>query len=302
MKKILLFSSLCKEKEILKLVLPSWQNQIAEGFELDILIYNDNNDPKAFKYAESFINSSNNINLLPNIFSISSSYKDHLWNTQSFERITKIKNTAINYARQKNYDSLFLIDADLVLHPMTLSHLFSLKKDFVFELFWTKFKDQSFVKPNCWDYHSWNYNNSNSILKLKTKGVYKTGAGGACSLLSKKAMDKGLNFEKLNTLAFGGEDRHICTRAEVLGIDIFIDTHYPAFHIFGSKLLPEAKHWINKNCIPQYFDKWIDNEWEKKIEIHLAENLMLIPKNWLHKVRISLYKARRAFVSYMKYN
>ena len=302
MKKILIFSSLCKDKSILELALPSWLHQKREGLKMDLLLYNDNSNKEAFEFTNAFVAQHAAVSLLPSIFSEKSNYKDHVWKSASFDRIIAIKNTAIDYALAHDYDALFLVDADLVLHPQTLYHLAALNKDFVFEIFWTVFTDQLFAKPNCWDVHSWDYYNADSILKLKEPGTYKVGAGGACTLLSKKAMQAGVHFSKIKNMPFGGEDRHICTRAEVLGIDIHIDTHFPAFHIFNSSLIPQAQEWIKRGHSRDYFEPWLDAAWRSHVIAYTKPAVIFVPQHKLEKLKMALYKAKRAYINYMRYH
>lgn len=302
MKKILLFSSLCKEKSILEITIPTWINQVTQNFDFDILLYDDNKSDQSSKLVQQIVQENKNIHLMHDLFSNDSRYKNHAWTKQSIDRIIIIKNKAIQFAQEGDYDGLFLVDADLLLHPHTLTHLVSLEKDFVFEIFWTVFTDQIFAKPNCWDVHSWDYYNADSILKLKEPGTYKVGAGGACTLISKKALQNGLDFSRIKNMPYAGEDRHICTRAEVLGFDIFVDTHYPAYHLFKTQLIPEAQRWMNKNMSPDFFEDWLDDTWKEHVINYMTTFPIQKPKNKLEKIKLALYKAKRAYINYMRYN
>ncbi|WP_292891606.1 hypothetical protein [Nonlabens sp.] len=302
MKKILLFSSLCKPKSVLELSLPSWLQQEAEGFTYDILVYNDNKEVDAEKFTEQFAGLHQKVSLLDSLFTDASTYKKHHWTQESVDRIIDIKNRALEISLEHDYDAIFMVDADLVLHPQTLKHLVELEKDFVFEIFWTVFTDQTFAKPNCWDVHSWDYYDAQSILKLKEKGTYQVGAGGACTLLSNKAVRAGVNFSKIKNMPFGGEDRHICTRAEVLGFPIFIDTHLPAFHIYNSDLVKEAQKWFLNGCDPHYFQNWLDDIWESSVIEYQKKSKVIVPNNKIQKIKIALYKAKRSYINYMRYH
>jgi len=68
--------------------------------------------------------------------------------------------------------------------------------------------------------------------QLKVPGVYTVGGLGACTLISKRAIQAGVNFKEIYNISFMGEDRHFCIRAVALGFELFVDTHYPAFHIY----------------------------------------------------------------------
>ncbi|WP_298952437.1 hypothetical protein [uncultured Nonlabens sp.] len=302
MKKILLFSSLCKPKSILEVTLPSWIAQENDDFVYDILLYNDNKDQSAIEFTNDFGQKHSKVTVISDWFKNTSSYSKHNWTQESVERIIYIKNRALEITQEKEYDAIFLVDSDLVLNPKTLQHLVGLQKDFVFEIFWTVFTDQTFAKPNCWDVHSWDYYNAQSILKLKEPGTYQVGAGGACTLLSTKALNKGVNFSKIKNIPYGGEDRHICTRAEVLGFPIYVDTHYPAFHIYNTGLLPKVEQWFLKKLSPSYFDTWLDKKWEQLVIESQKKQEIIVFKNSFQKIKMALYKARRSYINYIRYH
>lgn len=301
MKKILLFSPLCKPKEVLEVTLPSMINQISNDFHFDVLFYNDNNTDEAKDYVDALHNPEKNIFVEKNWIDSTSNYKKHNWSKSNVDRIIYIKNRALSYALQKDYDSVFLVDADLVLHRNTLVHLITLNKDFVFELFWTLFKSENYHKPNCWDKHSWSYTNPNTILQLKEPGTYKVGAGGACTLLSNESLKAGVNFSRISNISFNGEDRHICTKAEVLGFDIFIDSHYPAYHIHDSKNVNEARYWYKNGAKQSFFNKWLTDDWHNKV-IASFEPKDSKPVNTFQLYRKALYRAKRSFLNYLKEN
>lgn len=172
----------------------------------------------------------------------------HIWEEELIWKVAEFKNSIINKALNDNYDYLFLVDSDLVLHPKTLEHLVSLKKDIVSEIFWTKWELDFPELPQVWASDQYNLFDSSrgenltqieilqrvqSFLdKLKVPGVYPVGGLGACTLISKKAIRSGVNFNEIYNINFIGEDRHFCIRAAALGFGLFVDTHYPAFHIY----------------------------------------------------------------------
>ena len=41
-----------------------------------------------------------------------------------------------------------------------------------------------------------------------------------------------------------GEDRHFCIRAAALGFTLYVDTHYPAYHIYRESDLHNAKLFL----------------------------------------------------------
>ena len=162
---------------------------------------------------------------------------------------------------------------------------------FIFTIFWTLFFGEIIYKPNAWDYHSWSYKNSESILKLAKKGTYKVGGGGACTLLSREILLKGLSFDRLPSLAYQGEDRHFCTRAQALGYDVKVDNHFPAYHIFLNEQCNEAKQWYTDGAQPEFFNKWLDTKWKQNV----IKSFERKDKNFIFKLKRFQYEIRKSF-------
>lgn len=53
-------------------------------------------------------------------------------------------------ALQHDYDGLFLVDSDLILHPQLLEYLRASGKKAVSELFWIKNRLGTLSRPNAW--------------------------------------------------------------------------------------------------------------------------------------------------------
>lgn len=291
MKKILLFSSICKPKSILEIALPSYVNLQKDNFELDFLFYDDNKDATASDYLKDFCQAQANCAIMPKIQIDQSDYQDHNWNPARIDRVIAIKNSAIKYTLEKEYDNLFLVDADLVLHSNTLIHLVEQKQHFIFTIFWTLFLKELYYKPNAWDLHSWAYKGSETILKLSEKGTYTVGGGGACTLLSNEILKKGLTFDRLPSLYYQGEDRHFCTRAQALGYDVMADSYFPAYHIFLETQCDEAKEWYKNGASPGFFKHWLTEEWKATV----IKSFEIIEENIFYKMKRFQYEIRNSF-------
>ncbi len=172
----------------------------------------------------------------------------HYWRDSLIWKVAGFKNKMIDYARDNKYDYLFLIDSDIVLHSQTLNQLINDKKDIVSNIFWTQWNVNSIAAPQVWLYdfytqyefvHGEELSQEEALKrtidfynKLSQPGLYEVGGLGACTLISKNALSKDINFNKINNVTFWGEDRHFCIRAACLGLKLFVDTNYPAFHIY----------------------------------------------------------------------
>ena len=187
----------------------------------------------------------------------------HVWEEDLIWKVAEFKNLMIEEALNKDYDYLFLVDSDLVLHPKTLEHLVNLNKDIVSEIFWTKWEPGFPELPQVWVSDQYNlYSSSREesltekeilkrvqsfINKLKVPGVYRVGGLGACTLISKKALRAGVNFREIYNISFVGEDRHFCIRAAALGFQLFVDTHYPAYHIYRLSDLEDLEEYKQRS-------------------------------------------------------
>ncbi|ASA26581.1 hypothetical protein B9T62_33555 [Paenibacillus donghaensis] len=169
----------------------------------------------------------------------------------------------IQRAGTLEYDYLFLIDSDLILHPDTLKHLISTDKDIISEVFWTQWQPGTLHQPQVWmhdEYNQWellpgeqlkpeeiNRRFHEFLAKLKEPGIYEVGGLGACTLISRKAILTGASYHQVKNISYWGEDRHFCIRAAALGIPLFVDTHYPALHLYRDSDLGKVADFIKQN-------------------------------------------------------
>jgi GT2 family glycosyltransferase len=187
----------------------------------------------------------------------------HYWSTDLIWKVASFKDRMIERARYDGYDYLFLIDSDIVMNPRTIEHLVRTQKDVISEIFWTQWLPEQPELPQVWVSDIYNlyekgereqlsqeqiYQRQNEFLtKLRIRGVYEIGGLGACTLISKQALQAGVNFKKIKNITFWGEDRHFCIRASALGLPLFVDTHYPAYHIYRESALEGVNNFIIAN-------------------------------------------------------
>ena len=144
-----------------------------------------------------------------------------------------MKNALLEKARKSNYDYIFYVDSDLVLHPKTLVSLLKADKGMIANIFWTKWDDKTAPMPNCW--HLDHYQILKPDLdKWKEAGYYRVGMTGACTLIKREVFAiPFINWNKIYNISHSmWEDRAFCTRVAVAGHEIWIDSHYPAHHIY----------------------------------------------------------------------
>lgn len=248
MKKRVLVASPVRQKEsILAEFLESLERLDTSGLTVDFAFIDDHNDHDLLnKFAEG----KGNVRIF-------ASHADdaylcdettHHWREDLIWKVAAFKNKFIDLALKEEYDFLFLVDSDLYLHPKTLSHLISLGKDIVAEVFWTKWVPGIQPLPQVWlsdDYRLYHARRGEELTaeqirqkseeflqQLKIPGTYKVGGLGACTLIGRSALTRGVSFKEIYNLGLIGEDRHFCVRAAALGLELYADTHYPPYHIY----------------------------------------------------------------------
>jgi hypothetical protein len=252
-KRVLIGSPIRQKPAILKEFLQSLLELNTNSFEADYLFVDDNNDPESSLMLNSFgLKLQEHCIIMKYANSAQDSYvcneRTHYWHEKIIWKVAHFKNCMIDYAVEHSYDYLFLIDSDIVLNPKTIDRLIETKKDIVANIFWTQWQPENCKLPQVWlmDEYKFYISNTNEQLSpeeinartiaflqpLLSPGTYEVGGLGACTLLSQKALRAGVSFRKIKNLTFWGEDRHFCIRAAALGIDLFVDTFYPAYHIY----------------------------------------------------------------------
>ncbi|MGE5626904.1 MAG: hypothetical protein ACM3X7_02175 [Solirubrobacterales bacterium] len=263
--KVLIGSPIRQEYEILDNFINSLKDLINDGILVDYFFIDDNDDNNSRNLLNKFLKESNRrVVIEPGkiIDNYVRTEDTHFWKDNLIWQIAEYKNRIIQFSKQEAYDYLFLIDSDIILHPETLLHLISIKKDIISEIFWTKWRKDSVELPQIWLYDEYTLVPKKSfevlsqaesdkrytdfIGQLRTPGVYEVGGLGACTLISKKALDQGVNFNKIYNLSFWGEDRHFCIRAAALGLKLYVDTVYPAYHVYRKEDLKGIEDFRNR--------------------------------------------------------
>jgi len=265
-KSILIGSPIKQVPLILELFLLSLKSLIRNDFSIAYFFIDDNDDELSSLLLERFrAESEDLVEILkeePKNDFVRDDFTHH-WTDNLVWRVAAHKNRIIEYLQANDFDYLFFVDSDLLLHPNTLVHLASLEKAIVSEIFWTKWQPEMPELPQVWGFDHYTLydfvpgdklssdqvrsRQRDWLEKLRKPGVYRVGGLGACTLIDRTVLTKGVNFSPLYNISFWGEDRHFCLRAVSNGFELFVDTHYPAFHIYRISDLPKAKFFLTKN-------------------------------------------------------
>jgi hypothetical protein len=260
---VLIGTPIRQKPQILKEFLHSLSELNKENLDVDYFFIDDNDIEKSREILDEFSTKENNVIIKRVKFDDKFICDDdnHNWEENLVWKVASFKDDIISYAKTNSYDYLFFVDSDLVLHTETLKNLISTGKDIISEIFWTEWTKGLPQNPQVWLYDQFTqYRVSRSeklnkeeilnrhidfINELKTPGVYEVGGLGACTLISKYAIDKGVSFGEIKNSLLFGEDRHFCIRAVALGLSLYVDTHYPAYHIYRESDLSGIRDYKN---------------------------------------------------------
>lgn len=149
---------------------------------------------------------------------------DHIWTHANLTKMHGLRNRTVKRMLEGGYDYWWSIDTDVVVQPETLTALLDADKDIVSEIFWTNgwcnawMADQAAGMPDEW----------------KKPGLYRCGMTGACTLVKRAVFEAGVDYSPIPNIikALWGEDRHFCVRAACAGFGLWVDTHFPATHLY----------------------------------------------------------------------
>lgn len=288
-----LIASVVKQKEtILSEFLRSLEQLDSDGMDVHFVFVDDqeNGNPLLGKFAVS----NQNVRVFPG--GEGGSYvcneKTHYWRGDIIRKVARYKDDLLDLVRREEFDFVFLVDSDLVLHPRTLTHLAGLGKDIVSEVYWTKWEPDLPPLPQVWLGGQYRLHGQQCgeqltedqiaarrqkfLAMLQTPGTYRVGGLGACTLLSKKALEVGVSFQEIENLDLIGEDRHFCIRAAVLGLQMYADTHYPPYHIYRESELEgladyKRRQFPQKGSAKITLAMLVRNEADRYLETVLAQ-------------------------------
>tara|TARA_R100000935_G_scaffold50402_1_gene76266 strand:+ start:12934 stop:13794 length:861 start_codon:yes stop_codon:yes gene_type:complete len=285
MYKILHFSPVRKELEIVKQHLTSLGNLRKSNINLTLSFFDDNIDVRSSSYLKYFVENTEGALLHKFELMKSKNYiGEERWVPPLYQRITVIKNKVIEFFLNNDFDYLFLTDSDLIIQPLTLENLIEQRRDFCSSIFWTHFNNSFTYTPNAWFSKSKGFD-IQDLINLKEKGIYAVDFTGACTLLSRKILEKNVSFSKIPNINYLGEDKHFCIRSAVMGFQPYVSTYYPAFHIYNSSYIKTGELLLQTNFNYNYLDNWLNEEWIKEIEIWLRPKNKSLLKRIITKLK-----------------
>ena len=164
---------------------------------------------------------------------------DHQFTNEHFSILAKMRSYILDYARKNNYDFLYSIDSDVLVHPKSLLLLLQDNLDIAGMINWnTSYSNDNIILPNCYDlefYHWWRENNN----YLKIPGIWETGIISATYLIGPRILqEKRINYYPVKgSKCSEWEDYAFSLRAHCLIPDLHvgIDTRLPSRHLYKEK-------------------------------------------------------------------
>ena len=203
---------------------------------------------------------------LPNAADFSDAHPDsHQWSESAMRRVGESKDRIIAAARRLNVDALWFCDADLICDTTTLKSLLASPGPITTAVYWTHWSArttetrESYAAPQVWLRHPYDlkgagYAEHEFRAKLAARGLLKVAGYGACTLLSRRALEAGVSFAPVAGVPqqglMAGEDRQFCIRAQMLHLDGWADAWPDIFHIYHPTDIAKAPEYAARLAVP----------------------------------------------------
>ncbi|MDK2802328.1 MAG: hypothetical protein KFW09_03005 [Oscillospiraceae bacterium] len=167
----------------------------------------------------------------------------HNWNKEMLDRIYFMKHRISKYALNMDYDYVFLLDSDVIIHRNTLYNLISKEKDIISTLIVSRYEDDMTL------INAWLHNDDKIYLKedlvinkdyqslfnimTETQKNIKVGYLSDCILISKNALENGIDYSLIKKCKNIPSSYHIFIKSYILGYEVFLDNSFPGYHIYN---------------------------------------------------------------------
>lgn len=295
--RVLIGSPVRQDPLVLAEFLASLDRLTKLSFEAHFAFVDDNTDPVSGALLHTFAKT-HPTTLLPSstvpVGDYARNAYTHQWTDSAIWKVASFKDRILAIGRNDSYDHVFLVDSDIILHPFTVEQLLRAKKAIVSCIFWTSWQPGTRPMPQVWvsdEYTLFRKGNRENVApqevetrtetffaQLMRPGTYEVGGLGACTLISRLALQIGVCFKEIPNLSFWGEDRHFCIRAAALGLGLFVDTHLPALHVYRDTELAHVGGYsaLSDDMISRFV---------RVADAHVTSVLWPLPEPWWSRGR-----------------
>lgn len=246
MKKIMITAPVHQDAKIFREYLWSLDRlEIPEGYSVDKYFYLHNADNlKKFLQPNEYEIFKDNTKVEQNNIT-------HIWNPENFSAVAQMRTKALERARQLQYDYIFSVDSDVILHRESLIDLINEQKDAIAKIYWTAWDNNQpwNLMPNCYDGRNEEGNiiYINGIEQYKIIGTYPVGITGAAILISSKIFNEPLiDYYPIKILSTSyWEDYAFCVKCKCIipNFQFYINTLHPARHLYREE---DYKNWLKE--------------------------------------------------------
>lgn len=237
-KKILITAPVHQDENIFIEYLNSLSNLIIpKGYKAKVFFYL-HNCPELKKYLKE----DEYVEVLDNSKYETFSYD---FKKSNYSALSYMRTEALKKARKENYDYIFSVDSDILLHPKILFYLLQDNKDIVGGINWSYTLNRQKIICNCYDLEYWKWLENPSI--LMDKGIYERGIISATVLIGPKVIqnEKIDYFPVPNIECSQWEDYAFSLKAHIAipDLQMYIDTRLPSRHLYQKE---DYERWIKE--------------------------------------------------------
>ncbi len=169
------------------------------------------------------------------------SEETHHWNKPTFYWLGSQKQKLLEFAKEKEYDGIWLVDSDLLCDRDTLNNLLSNDKHITSSVFWTAWTSQSPPLPQVWMENPYEMQGRGveaheHFENAATRQLWQVGGLGACTLIRKEVLDRVQYYPPMVGLPehsmWQGEDRTFSVSAQLNHVELWADSWSDVFHCY----------------------------------------------------------------------
>lgn len=222
----------------------------------------DTEDPEAVALVETFVKE--RTGLVERVTTIQQGDFDdnhpttHQWNATAMARVGQLKNRILHQAHAQHAEAVWFCDADLICDDHTLRSLWFCEAPVACAVYWTRWHNNPNIHaaPQVWLRHPYElsgrgYPDEASFRRrLQTRELTKVWGQGACTLIRKEVMAKGVSFAYVPGIPtegmMAGEDRHFCLQCESKHIPMIADPWPHIFHCYHPQDREAIPYWTTQ--------------------------------------------------------